>query len=292
MNRRHLFHQTALPARYLTSLGTVLLLLLRAEPSRTQASAGSSRLDAIGVQGSTRFASDQIAAAAGLRTGAAVTREDLQAAADRLAKLGPFATVEYRFSTTETGVKVDYQVADAPLVPVSFDNFPWFTDEELNSAIKGSVTLFDGMAPTRGAILDEMSTALARFVETRGVHASVLHTLITPPARGQRTLQFRVDGTESTVAGLEFSDALANGDRTIQQRLSDIVGKPFSRSAIELFEFEQVRPVYLAHAFLRVQFGGPSPRVTANASASDPGQVVVTAPVDPGPSYAWNGVTW
>jgi outer membrane protein assembly factor BamA len=294
MNYRHLLHQTAYPARYLTSLVTVLLLqlLLQAQPARTQVTAGTSRLDAIEVHGSSRFASEQIAAAAGLRAGAAVTREDLQAAADRLAKLGPFSTVEYRFSTAEAGVKVDYQVTDAPLVTVSFDNFPWFTDEELNSAIKGTVTLFDGMAPTRGAILDEMSTALARFLSTRGIHANVLHTLITPPARGQRTLQFRVDGTESTVAGLEFSDALANGDRAIQQRLSDIVGKPFSRSAIELFEFEQVRPVYLSHAFLRVQFGGPSPRVTAKPSASDPGQVVVTAPVDPGPSYAWNGVTW
>jgi outer membrane protein assembly factor BamA len=292
MNHRHLLHQT--PARYLTSLVIVLLLqlLLPAKPARTQVTAGTSRLDAIEVHGSSRFASEQIAAAAGLRAGAAVTREDLQAAADRLAKLGPFSTVEYRFSTAEAGVKVDYQVTDAPLVTVSFDNFPWFTDEELNSAIKGTVTLFDGMAPTRGAILDEMSTALARFLSTRGIHANVLHTLITPPARGQRTLQFRVDGTESTVAGLEFSDALANGDRAIQQRLSDIVGKPFSRSAIELFEFEQVRPVYLSHAFLRVHFGGPSPRVTAKASASVPGQVVVTAPVDPGPSYTWNGVTW
>jgi outer membrane protein assembly factor BamA len=295
MNDRHLLHQTAHPTRYLTSLVAVLLLLqllLPAEPARTQATAGTSRLDAIEVHGSTRFASEQIAAAAGLRAGAAVTREDLQAAADRLAKLGPFSTVEYRFSTAEAGVKVVYQVTDAPLVPVSFDNFPWFADEELNSAIKGTVTLFDGMAPTRGAILDEMSTALARFLSTRGIRANVLHTLITPPARGQRTLQFRVDGTESTVAGLEFSDALANGDRAIQQRLSDIVGKPFSRSAIELFEFEQVRPVYLSHAFLRVQFGGPSPRVTAKPNASDPGQVVVTAPVDPGPSYTWNGVTW
>src|ERR1700730_18266371 len=108
MNRRHLFHQTALPARYLTSLGTVLLLLLRAEPSRTQASAASPRLDAIGVQGSTRFASDHIAAAAGLRTGAAVTREDLQAAADRLAQLGPLATIQYRLSTHATRAQGDY----------------------------------------------------------------------------------------------------------------------------------------------------------------------------------------
>jgi outer membrane protein assembly factor BamA len=183
-------------------------------------------------------------------------------------------------------------VTDAPLVPVSFDNFPWFTDEELNSAIKGSVVLFDGMAPTRGAILEEMSTALTKFLETRGIRASASHTLITPPTRGQRTLEFRVEGAESNVASVEFSDPLANGDRALQQRLSDIVGKPFSRSTIELFAFEQVRPVYLAHAFLRVQFGRPTPRFAGNAKNSLPNQVVVLVPVDPGPSYIWRGVKW
>jgi outer membrane protein insertion porin family len=177
-------------------------------------------------------------------------------------------------------------------VPVSFDNFPWFTDEELNSAIKSSVVLFDGMAPTRGAILEEMTTALTKFLETSGIHARASHTLITPPSRGQRTLQFRVDGAESSVASVEFSDPLANGDPAIRQRLSDIVGKPFSRSAIELFEFEQVRPVYLSHAFLRVQFSRPRPRLAGNANNSLPNQAVVLLPVDPGPSYIWRGVRW
>jgi len=294
MSCPHLFPQTAFPARCLPSFvgALVLLLLAPGEPARAQGPAGTSRLEAIEVSGSTRFASEQIAAATGLRTGANVTREELQAAADRLAKLGPFATVQYRFSTAESGVRVDYQVTDAPLVPVSFDNFPWFTDEELNSAIKGSVVLFDGMAPTRGAILEEMSTAITKFLETRGIHASASHTLITPPTRGQRTLEFRVAGAESNVASVEFSDPLVNGDRALQQRLSDIVGKPFSRSTIELFAFEQVRPVYLAHAFLRVQFGRPTPRFAGNAKNSLPNQVVVLVPVDPGPSYIWRGVKW
>jgi outer membrane protein assembly factor BamA len=295
MSCRHLSHQTPFSGRRLSSfvIAVVLSLLLAGDPSRAQGPvAGTSRLDAIGVSGSTRFTSEQIAAATGLRAGTNVTREELQAAADRLAKLGPFASVQYRFSTAESGVKVDYQVTDAPLVPVSFDNFPWFADEELNSAIKGSVVLFDGMAPTRGAILEEMTMALSKFLETRGIHARASHTLITPPARGQRTLEFRVDGAELNVASVEFSDPLANQDRAIQQRRSDIVGKPFSRSAFELFEFEQVRPVYLSHAFLRVQFGRPSPRIAGNAKNSAPNQVAVLLPVDPGPSYIWRGVRW
>jgi outer membrane protein assembly factor BamA len=43
--------------------------------------------------------------------------------------------------------------------------------------------------------------------------------------------------------------------------------------------------VYLAHAFLNVKFDDPAVRVEAN-------KVVVQAPIDRGPAFTWNGVTW
>jgi outer membrane protein assembly factor BamA len=268
-----------------------LLLSLRA-PLRAQATAaGSSRLEGVEVVGSARFHSDQIAPATGLHNGTNVTRDDLQAGADRLAKLGPFTGVQYRFTTVEGGVKVTYQVADAAAVPVSFDNFPWFTDEEITAAIKNAIVLFDGSAPAKGTILDDISTALAKLLETHNPHAAVSHSLVTS-ASGQQVQQFQMDGAALKVGSVEFSDALANGDRGIQTRLSDIVGKPFSRSALETFELEQVRPIYLSRGFLRVQFDRANARFAGSAESSLPNKLVVVAPVQPGPAYVWNGLTW
>ncbi|MFZ3200282.1 MAG: POTRA domain-containing protein [Candidatus Acidiferrales bacterium] len=278
--------------RNIRSAVLLLALLFPWAPARPQSeSAPSAPLASIKVTGSARFPSEKIAAATGLHSGDNITRDDLQAAANRLIQLGLFATVNYTFSTVEAGVQVEYQVADAPTLPVWFDDFPWFTDAELTAALEKSVGLFDGTAPAHGTILDQISTALENLLAARGVTAGISHSVVTLPATDQQVQLFRTDSTDVNVAGVEFSDALAGSDPGIKDRLSDLIGKPFSRASTELFLIEQVRPVYLAHGYLRVQFGAPSARFAAAAAGSPPG-VVVSVPFTPGPSYAWNGATW
>src|ERR1700728_58095 len=273
----------------------ILILMLgafRAPAAQSQQSkGGASHLDSVEITGSKKFSSEQIAAAVGLRAGNIITREDLQAAADKLAALGVFSNVQYHFTTVESGVRATYDVSDATTVGVTFDNFPWFTDDELTAALKRSVLLFDGGAPQGGTILNAISTALDNLVQARGVLGTVSHTLVNFPLGGQR-MQFRVDGADITVKAVEFSDALATDDRAVQQSASQLIGRPYSRSAIELFEFEQVRPIYLTHAFLHVQFGPPSAQVSSAGAQPGLTSVVVTMPITPGPAFKWGGVAW
>lgn len=250
---------------------------------------GSGKLASVKVTGSSRFRSDQIAPATGLKPGATVTKDDLQRGADRLAELGPFSGVHYRYGDTDAGVVVEYQVTDAPTVPVWFDNFPWFTDAELISAVKSSIPIFDGTAPEHGALLDEISDALQGALASRGVQGSVTHSLMTAPGGSQQIQQFRVGGVDSNIASVEFSDALPQSDRAIQARLPDLIGHPYSRTGIELFEFEQVRPAYLAQGFLRVRFSPPTTRLVG---AGPSARVAVTVAVNRGSAYTWGGITW
>jgi outer membrane protein assembly factor BamA len=253
--------------------------------AQEQTQAGGSRLDSVAITGSSRFSSQQIITATGLHVGAQVTHDDLQKVANDLAQLGPFSNVEYRYSSLDAGVRAEYQVKDAPDVPIAFDNFPWFTDDELKAAIKSSVVLFDGAAPQHGTLLDAMSSAIEKLLVTRGVNAGVSHALLTAPASDEQVQQFRVDNFDMKITAIEFGDPLAQSDRAVQARLGDLVGEPFSRTAIELFEVEQVRPAYISHAFLRVRFGPPTARVAGSA-------VTVVAPIDPGPLFSWGGVKW
>jgi outer membrane protein insertion porin family len=253
--------------------------------------AGAAHLDSVEVSGSKRFSSGEIASAIGLRAGNTISRDDLQGAADKLAALGLFANVQFHFTTVESGVRVKYEVADTPAVPVSFDNFPWFTDDELTAALKRTVLLFDGGAPQSGTILDAMSGTLEKLVQARGVLGTVKHTLVNLPLGGQR-MQFHVEGADLTVKSIEFSDALATNDRAVQQSATGLIGKPYSRSSVELFEFEHVRPIYLAHAFLHVQFGPPSARIENDSAQPTSSGVVIAAPIVPGPAYKWGGGLW
>jgi len=263
-----------------------------ARAQSTPAQTASARLVSVAVTGSVRFHSDQIAQAAGLKLGDTITRDDLQKAADRLTALGAFAAVHYRFSTVEAGVKVEYQVTDAPALPVAFDNFPWLSDDELVAELKSTVFLFDGTAPEHGAILDEMSSSLEKLLQRHGVFASVSHDAANSPAQNHDVVQFTVQGAGLNVKSLEFPDQLAKSDRSIREQVSLLLDKPFSRSTIEVFEAEQVRPVYLAHGFLHVQFPTPIARLEGLISRNGPNPVDVLAPVIPGVAYDWGGVTW
>jgi outer membrane protein assembly factor BamA len=263
---------------------------LRATPQNARP--GTARLDSVLVAGSMRFTSEQIVAAIGLQPGATVGREELQGAADKLAALGLFSNIQYRFSTVANGVKVTYQVSDVPALPVTFDNFPWFTDEELAAGIKSSGILFDGGAPTKGTILDAMSGALEKLLDAHNVHARVSHEVIAQPFNNQSVQEFRVENTDLTIQKIDFSDPLVQNDRVVQERLPDLIGKPYSRSRVELFEFEQLRPVYLTHAYLKVQFGQPQAHFAANPTNQLSGQLIVAVPIDVGVPYLWGGVQW
>ncbi|MFZ1975394.1 MAG: POTRA domain-containing protein [Candidatus Acidiferrales bacterium] len=254
--------------------------------------AGNAHLDSVLITGSQRFNSVQIASAIGLRAGQEINRDALQNAADKLAELGLFQNIQYRFSTIATGVKVTYEVADAPLLPVTFDNFPWVSDDDLSAGLKASGILFNGSAPAKGAILDAMSDALIRTLDQRGVHAHVTHQVISMPVEGQMVQQFRVDDADLTVQSIEFNDPLAKNDRAIQAALADLVGKPYSRSRIELFEFEQLRPIYLAHSYLQVRFGATVAEFASKSPNVLSGPLVITAPIIVGPAYQWGGVQW
>ncbi len=246
----------------------------------------------IRATGSKRYSQDAIAAASGLKVGDVVGRAELQAAADRLADLGPLANVRYKFTSKDDILSVEFQLDDAPTIPCWFDNFPWFTDEELTAGMKSAVALFDGTAPQQGAILDAMGDALAQMLATRGVKASVSHTAVAAPGSDQMILEFRVEGPSLTVNAVQFGDAIARDSLHLQSLLSEIVGKPYSRFSIAVFVSEQVVPLYLQQGYLRVQVGAPQARFTGDPNKPLPDNVLVIVPIDPGPVYQWGGIEW
>jgi outer membrane protein assembly factor BamA len=291
MKKTYAFRQGAAPPFSWICL-LIFCTAFAASVSFARPQSPSSPLASVQVTGSSRFKSDQVAGFTGLQAGASVTREDIQGGADRLAKLGPFASVQYRYSTLGAGIRIEYQVTDAPAIPAVFDNFPWLSDDELVAGIKASVPLFDGAVPPQGIILDQICTAIQKLLMAKGVRVSVSHALSVSGAGTRQVQLFSAEGDQLNVAGIQFSDPLASGDRMIEDRVTDLLGKPFSRSAIEIFELEEVRPIYLSHGYLGVSFGPPSSRMAGDPKSALPNKLIVQAPIDPGPVYSWGGVTW
>jgi outer membrane protein assembly factor BamA len=276
--------------RGLFLVSILALLSLPLNSAAAQDAAG--KLSAIKATGSQRFSSQKIATGTGLTIGQDIKKEDLQAAANRLVQLGIFSDVRYRFSTQAGTIDVEFQVADGPSIAPLFDNFPWFTDDEIAQVLKSSVPLYDGRVPEAGTILDEVSQAIEKLLETRKVSGTISHQVTRLATSGENVQQFRLEGPALSIESVEFSDPLAKNDHAIQQSLSDIVGKPFSRAVLDRFLFEQVRPVYLAHGNIHVAFDAPQARFAGDPSKGLPDKVKAIIAIRPGPVFKWTSATW
>jgi outer membrane protein assembly factor BamA len=270
----------------------VATLSLAFAAASAPAAAQSAVLARVEVAGTERYAPEAIARAAGLEIGAEVTRESLQAAADRLAALGLFRDVRYRFSSLGDDLTLTFELAEAELAPVWFDNFPWFTDDELHAALAAALPLYDRVAPESGAMLAEMAAALEQQLKEQGVAARVTHELLARPGRSDLVQSFRVVGRELRVEGIEFGDAFAANHPRVREFSRELVGRPFSRYSVEVFLYDHVRPIYHERGQLRAEFGRPRARFTGDPRQPLADQVLVVVPITPGAVYRWAGVEW
>jgi outer membrane protein assembly factor BamA len=259
-------------------------------PAQTQTPPATAKIVSIEVSGSKKFTNAQVALASGLKVGDVVGKEELQAAANRLAATGNFGGVNYRFTTDSAGIHLTFEVEETSGVPVVFDNFPWFKDEELATALQQKLGSFDGTAPPQGAHLDAIAEALVNILPTHGIHGRVSHTLIEWPSGGQ-VMQFSVEGNPVLVQAVDFSDPLAAKSLQVTAQLSEVVGHPYSRMTMALYAYEEVRAAYLSAGYLKVSFPAPAATlVTAAGGHAD--SVRIVQPITLGPLYHFGGVTW
>lgn len=256
------------------------------------ASTGTATVHEVRSDGLKSLTESQVVALSGLQPGEQAGRDDLQAAADKLLQTGLFANVKYNFQTRADGLLVTFHVQEAERFPAYFDNLPWFTDGELNDAIRQKVHFYDDTLPSAGGVVEQAADAISAFLVAHGLQAAIEHQVAANPNGDGSIQEFHIDGASLKISSLEFGDAALNSSLAIQQTLLELKGKPYSRMAIDLFLTEQVRPLYQKRGCLRAKLGPPEIRLTGNPNQKLPEQIPVYVPVTPGAVYRWKGVQW
>jgi outer membrane protein insertion porin family len=260
--------------------------------AQTPAAAPSSTIASIKVTGAQKFPADQVIAASGLKTGDVVTADQIQEATNRLAALGIFSAVNFRYTSKGAAINLEFQVQEAPAYPILFDNFPWFTSEEIGEAIRKQVGLFTGTAPDGGTLLDEMTAVMENLLASQKIKGHVTHQLLEAAAGDTMVMQFRVEGVPLRVQSVQFGDSLATDSERLKDRVSDIKGQPYSLFAAEIFENEHIRPLYVSKGYVRAQIGPPQARLVPDVNDPKESAVDLSIPITPGPVYSWQGVSW
>jgi outer membrane protein assembly factor BamA len=271
----------------------ILCALLLSFPARAQTPASpTASLHEINVEGLKTVSEAQVTALSKLELNSQVGKADLQAAADRLLQTGLFAKVNYNFQTNAEGLTVTFLLQEAQRVPVYFDNLPWFADSELDDAIRKKVPFFDGTLPEAGTALDQATDAVNELLASRQLKVTVEHELIANPIGDGDVQEFHVQDVDFNIASVEFGDPWLSSSRVVQQALSAVQGKPYSRMTIDLFLSEQVRPLYLQRGYLHVKLGPPQVRLTGNPNQKLPEQLPIFVPISAGAVYHWKEAQW
>jgi len=258
------------------------------------------KLIAITVAGSKRFGQDAIIAASGLQTGITATEDDFKKAARHLADTGAFSNIEYKYSYSGAGTKLDLQVIDAhDFVPARFEDFVWIPDAELRQQIKEHVPLFDGQLPTSGNLPEQVSDVLQALLVQRGIPGHVDLLRVGKEDAPVEAISYRVSDVLIRVRKIEFIGAGAAELPALEAAAQGLSGIAYSRGRLDQFVQRELLPIYRSHGYLKAQFSGPQPIPVKLPSAEDIAEgprnqsiVDVRFNVTPGIQYKLASLNW
>jgi len=155
------------------------------------------------------YTTQELAAVSGLQAGQLLTQNSLGNAAQHLLDTGLFsdATIDYTSTGTRRGIVIDLKpIPLDKLLPASFENFVWFTHEELAAGIHAHVPLYRGVASDAGTLPDDIQSALQQMLVAKGITATISHEIVEPTTNHpQLTVNFKVDSPRIVLAKADIT---------------------------------------------------------------------------------------
>lgn len=280
------------------SLIALLLLVFapaavpRAQPQQQQPppAAGQMRLSKVEFVGLKSVKPEEALAASGLVSGQEVDIAAIDAAGERLMQSGLFRNLSYSVKGTSAAATVVFKVEESVRgVPVIFDNFVWFGEEELREAVRRKVPSFDGTAPAAGAMAEAIRSALQAFMRERRIEGAVEYMPSTDVA-GRPEHLFTVKGAGLRVCELHYPGASGIPERELVENSSGIFNNEYTRTFVTNYVEAALLPLYRERGRLRATYRLPQVKPVSNAECEK--GVALSIPIEEGVIYTWEKAVW
>jgi outer membrane protein insertion porin family len=244
-----------------------------------------SRIEFAGLQSRTQ---DEAVAASGLQVGQEIDIATLDAAAQRLLDSGLFKGLSYRLRARAGQAVVIFTVEEdkRAAVPVVFDNFVWFSDEELMKAVRGQVPSYDGTAPD--SAVNGIKRALRELLQARKIAGSVEYMLSDTSGKTEHV--FSVEGVKMPICAIHYTGATAIQEDELVKNSKPLMAEDYRQSFVLAFAKANLIPIYRERGHLRARFQPPQAKQEAEGKCKD--GVAVTIGVEEGPIYSWDRAEW
>ncbi len=284
-------------SRAVLACGLVILgLSIGMASARAQSSPPTSsfRLAAVEFTGLTRFTQAQASAASALRVGDTITSSQLTVAADRLSRSGVFESVSYKFVTRGEELTATFAVVENKnFLPCSFDNFVWFSAEQIDKTLRLRVPLYTGLTPQTGDTQKLIKEALRNLLQSNGINAGVdvipFSAGLSGPVVG---IQFRVTGIAMPIRAVNFPASSAVSEKELQSAAAKVIGRNFSTSEMTEFASVGLLPLYRQRGYLRAAFDAPQSAIIGKPPDGTAPDIALTIPVKEGVQYFWEKSEW
>jgi len=203
----------------------------------------------------TELSQAELLAFTGLRPGEQVSREQMQAAADKLTGSGLF--IDARFSFDGETLQFDLKPSPA-VVPVEYDNFPWWDDAALNAAVAARVPLFHGAIYPGGPMREEVTAVLAGLLETKGVRGPVITTAaVGNESHDQVAIRYHIDTPTVVVGTFHIENYSGVWTQPLEAVEKSAAGEKIDGSIRDKLA-DEVREVYGSRGFIDMTMTAPA----------------------------------
>lgn len=278
--------------RNLLAMAVLVATLCPLTTLAQQPASGPAKLAKIEFVGLKRVTREQLLEASGLEIGQVASPDILDAAAQRLMDSGLLRKLSYRLHTEGGQATVTFQVEEGGggVAPVIFDNFIWFSDEELNDAVRREVRTFDMTAPSAGNMTDAIALALTHFLAERKIAGTVEYLAAENMINKKLEHVFTVKTTPMPICSVHFPGAHNIEEDRLIKGAKPLLGTEYSRRFIAGFSHNTLFPFYRELGQLRATFS-PS-QAKAETTANCKSGVELTIGVDEGSIYSWDKPEW
>ncbi len=244
----------------------------------------------IEFEGLRQIAADEALATSGLKIGQIFKVEEVDAAAQRLLDSGTFKQIGYRTRTVGNKVTITFQVEEAvgSDSPVIFDNFIWFTEEQLMDAVRRELPLFAGRAPNAGKAPEAIMHALQQLLAEQKIPGRVEYLASQDLSGRMLGHVFSVTGVKMPICTFHFPGAQNVSEEKLAVTAKEMLAADYSSELVRGFSGMKLFALYREVGQLRAKFAAPVGKPDPKCNNG----VDVTIPVAEGLIYSWGQTDW
>jgi outer membrane protein insertion porin family len=250
------------------------------------------QLARIEFEGLKRYGKEQLVEASGLKIGQTVNESGLDEAADKLLQTGFFTNLSYHVHAANNQATVTFVVEEKADkgAPVVFENFVWFSEAELQEAIRREIPSYDGTALETGNMTDSIKSILQRLLKEKNIAGEVEYMPSADASGANPEHIFTVKGIKIPICEVSFTGAAGITESELKANSKSIFNEDYGHHFVVGFANSALRNMYRQRGYLRAKFHEAPVKFPASPACKD--GVAVALVAEEGLQYSWEKAVW